>query len=422
AGLAEKHHVFIEGNHLATRFKGNHRTHFTMLEVGFGFGLNFLLTAKTWRASAPQQSILNYIAIEKTPVAPADLARLYAALARAEGFNERHATQLLHHYPTPYPGTHTIWVAEDIALTLVIGDLKDVLGDIDASADAWFLDGFSPARNADAWTRELFSAMPRMSQPGATFSTYSVAGEVRRGLASAGFEVRRSPGFGTKAEMLSGVLPGTWQAQTLGSGRIAVIGAGIAGLNCARALARRHLDVTVYDQAGALAGASSIPGLAMSPHLAVRPHVGSLFSLAALQYATRFSDEVHVTGRFTLASNETDETRLQRIGDTFPDSIARYLNAREAGRLPGMNACGPGLYFAPGGWLEPAILARKVRVTAKQVTGMTTGASPRLQFADGQIEDFDGIIIATGAGPLPQTAPLSFEPVRGQAIQVLAPG
>ena len=68
-------------------------------------------------------------------------------------------------------------------------------------ADAWFLDGFSPARNPELWEPALLAAVAARSTPGATAATYSAAGHVRRALAAAGFTVTRTAGYGEKRHM-----------------------------------------------------------------------------------------------------------------------------------------------------------------------------------------------------------------------------
>ena len=75
----------------------------------------------------------------------------------------------------------------------------------DAQIDAWFLDGFAPAKNPQMWSDAVLAQVARTSRPGATLATYTSAGHVRRGLQAAGFMVQRVPGHGRKREMLTGV-------------------------------------------------------------------------------------------------------------------------------------------------------------------------------------------------------------------------
>ena len=128
--------------------------------------------------------------------------------------------------------------------------MAKALPEICGSIDAWFLDGFSPARNPEMWTQQVFGSIVRASRPGATFATYTCAGWVRRGLEQAGFQVSKLPGFGLKREMLRGSLPGSPPCPARSTPATAiVIGGGIAGCAAASALAMRGFSVTLIEHA-----------------------------------------------------------------------------------------------------------------------------------------------------------------------------
>ena len=88
---------------------------------------------------------------------------------------------------------------------VIEGDARDTLPRWDGMADAWYLDGFSPAKNPELWEAGLLRAVGAHTAPGGTFATYSAAGAVRRALEAAGFTVERRPGFGRKRHMSLGV-------------------------------------------------------------------------------------------------------------------------------------------------------------------------------------------------------------------------
>ncbi|MCB1694089.1 MAG: tRNA (5-methylaminomethyl-2-thiouridine)(34)-methyltransferase MnmD, partial [Pseudomonadales bacterium] len=173
-GLFEKQHVFIDGNDLPARFEVLGRSHFTLCEIGFGFGLNSLLTANAFSQHAGDGAILNYIAFENAPVSPADLTRALSSLTLPTGIDrhafERHRQCLQDAWPMPSPGYHCRWIDERICLTLILGDVNEALPELDAEVDAWFLDGFSPRANPEAWQTRLFGAMAERSRGGATAS------------------------------------------------------------------------------------------------------------------------------------------------------------------------------------------------------------------------------------------------------------
>ncbi len=201
-GLQETEHVFIAQNRLAQRFAAPNLSSFTIIETGFGTGLNFLVVSALWLKLAPKTASLHYIGIEKTPLSPTDLTLAHALWPQfADVFNA---------LKTPYlslkKGTNQISMAAGrIQLGLQADDIALVLPQITKQADAWLLDGFAPAKNADMWSEELFAHMARLSKQSTTFATFTSAGAVRRGLQAVGFKVNKQKGFGKKREMLSGV-------------------------------------------------------------------------------------------------------------------------------------------------------------------------------------------------------------------------
>ena len=200
-GRAESYEVFIAGNNLPERWaKG---ADFTIGELGFGTGLNFFETLRQWRAQPRDNQYLNYVAFEKFPLCRADLE---AAIAPwPDLFADRDA--LLSHWPPQ----ETVFKCEigNVSLKLFIGDANLHLHHWNGRADAWFLDGFSPAKNKDLWGAELMAAVGERTAPGGTFSTFTSAGWVRRNLEEAGFVVRKVPGFGRKRERVCGILSAT---------------------------------------------------------------------------------------------------------------------------------------------------------------------------------------------------------------------
>ncbi|MCX7891827.1 MAG: tRNA (5-methylaminomethyl-2-thiouridine)(34)-methyltransferase MnmD, partial [Burkholderiales bacterium] len=136
------------------------------------------------------------------------LAALTAALAAALALWPElaaHAAALQGQWSELVPGWHRFRFAQGrVNLTLAVADARDALAEMDVPADAWFLDGFAPAKNPQMWTTALLDEVGRLARPGTTFATYTAASEVRRGLEAAGFATQRVPGFGRKREMLRG--------------------------------------------------------------------------------------------------------------------------------------------------------------------------------------------------------------------------
>lgn len=182
-GPAETAHVFLAGNDLPARFCAG----FRIGELGFGTGLNFLVALAAFRA-AGLSGRLHFISFEAYPMAPADLRQALAAYPDLPG------AMLTDGLPEALDGP-------DFSLRVILGDARETLPLWPGRADAWFLDGFSPAKNPELWGPDLMTQVARHTAPGGTAATYTAAGHVRRALEAAGFEVSRAPGYGRKRHM-----------------------------------------------------------------------------------------------------------------------------------------------------------------------------------------------------------------------------
>lgn len=195
-GRAETDHVFIKGNKLNERWPDMKSS--TIAELGFGTGLNFLETVRQWQALDLTNHKLHFISFEQYPITQEEMAKA------------------LSHWPelaTLANRLTTIWhteksievdFSETVKLTIRIGDANTLLPDLNLKADAWFLDGFSPAKNPELWNESLMLEVGKHTAPQGTFATYTAAGFVKRGLQSAGFQVEKTKGFGRKRDMLIG--------------------------------------------------------------------------------------------------------------------------------------------------------------------------------------------------------------------------
>ncbi len=208
-GLDEVQHVFIQGNQLATRWHDlAEEGTFTIMETGFGSGLNFLASWELWRSMKLAGSRnLHFISVEKYPMSREQLQRSLS------NWNDKLSVvskKLIDHYHLPKETNQNLAFKEDnIKLTLIFSDIRVLIPILtlpeNTLIDAWFLDGFAPSKNPQMWQPELYRHMYRLSQNGASVATYTVAGLVRRGLNDAGFKIQYKPGFGTKRDMLTAV-------------------------------------------------------------------------------------------------------------------------------------------------------------------------------------------------------------------------
>jgi tRNA U34 5-methylaminomethyl-2-thiouridine-forming methyltransferase MnmC len=191
-GHEETRHVFLAGNHLPERLTDG----FRIAELGFGTGLNLMATAALW-SQVNRRGLLHFTSFEAFPMAPEDLTRAHQAFPQLAPIAAAFA---------PLWSGATEVTACGIHARLILGDARETLPRWDDLADAWFLDGFSPAKNPELWSPEILTEVARHTAPRGTFATYTAAGHVRRALAEAGFTVTRAPGFAHKRHMSVGHL------------------------------------------------------------------------------------------------------------------------------------------------------------------------------------------------------------------------
>ena len=375
SGLDETRHVFIEHNQLPQRFAALAPEQlFSIGETGFGTGLNFLVAWQCFLQHAPASARLSFVSTEKHPLTAADLAQAQAMWPELA----TQAAALQQQYDAMAPGWHR-FVLENgrVILTLLIGDVLETLPLLDAHIDAWFLDGFAPAKNPEMWQPALFQQMARLSHRGTTLATFTSAGIVRRGLEEAGFSIEKVAGHGRKRDMTRGQLLqpplAEWRApwyappqQTVRERSAMVIGAGIAGASVARSLASRGWQVTVLDRHPLAAQeASGNPQGVLYTKLS--PHFTPLTQLVLSGYAytlrtlSRLLPEDGVQwqrcGVLQLSTDANEEKRQQGLAAAgLSPHILRRVDAAEASAIAGIDVSQDGLYFEQGGWLNPPSL------------------------------------------------------------------
>jgi len=240
-GLDETRTVFLRGCGLPERWKDT--SVFTIAELGFGSGLNFLATWQKWAETAQSKQRLHFVSIEKFPF---DREQLQRALSSWPELNDLSA-QLLAQWPGRVKGMHRLNFGT-VTLTLIHADVIEAFDQLDGlKADAWFLDGFSPSGNPAMWSGEVMQHLASCCAAGARLATFSVAGSVRAALKDAGFTVRKMPGFGRKRHRLEADFPGQRPKDTQPIENALIVGAGIAGRSLARALTARHIAFDIID-------------------------------------------------------------------------------------------------------------------------------------------------------------------------------
>ncbi len=423
-GLEETRYVFIENNNLEERFVNlDKNQHFTIGETGFGTGLNFLATWQLFRkihtnnTEAPR---LHFITVEKYPLTIEDLG---ASLELWPELNKLKCELIRCYPPQPASGVHRlIFDKGQVTLTLFFGEAEEALSSFNPLpnisnentsnntevecfttshsytsmplvVDAWFLDGFAPAKNPDMWTTEIFKQIASLSRPHTTFATFTAAGLVRRTLESLNFDCQKSPGFGHKREMLKGTYLGhlspSYTIPTKTYSRLPssnstywhlskcdvsarapttaiVIGGGISGCQTAFALAKRGIKVTLLEQHNHLATQASgnkqgVVYTKLSPH----QEPLSQFNLSAQLFADTFYQEHgfyqkcgDACGVFHQATSDRQKQLFNELANTYNNDqrFCQWLNEQEATKITRVKQHTPGLFLPSSGWLNPVSL------------------------------------------------------------------
>ena len=432
-GIAETRHVFLHHNHLAQRWQHLSAKLFTIAETGFGTGLNFLCAWQLWLACAPKDARLHFISTERYPLTAQDLAQALALWPELGPYS----AALLAQYRDLADGFRRMHFDDGrVTLSLLIGDARATLPLLRARVDAWFLDGFAPAKNPEMWQPALLAEVARLAAPACTFATFSAAGEIKRGLQAVGFQVEKVPGFGRKWEMLRGsYMPAVVPSPAIATmeRRAIVIGGGIAGCASAWSLATRGWQVTLIERHAALAmEASGNPQGVLYPRLSghdiplTRVALGGyLFTLSLLRSLLLKGQDWDDCGLLQQACNEREAKRCAEVlARNLPAELVQGVSTAEASTLCGLSMPHGGLWFAGGGWVHPPALCRAL-AGAPGITRLSSKEALHLErVGEGwQVCDESAllatapVVILAGANDcirFEQSAHLPLNPVRGQ--------
>jgi tRNA 5-methylaminomethyl-2-thiouridine biosynthesis bifunctional protein len=437
SGLEETRHVFLQGNRLAERFAAlSAGESFCIGETGFGTGLNFLCAWQLFEQVAPPGASLDFFSVEKFPL---DDDELHAALALWPELVAQ-AEVLLARWHRRVPGWNRwSFAGGRVRLTLAMEDVEQALPQLPAGCvDAWFLDGFSPAKNPEMWSDAVLAGIARTSCDGATLSTYTCAGWVRRGLQQAGFVVERVEGFGRKREMVRGQLhPTNAPSPACGRGEIPrtalIIGGGIAGCAAAHALAQRGISVTLIERAPQLAtqGSGNPRGI-LHARFGAGMNALHRFVLAAYGHALALLDEAvpadgvlrSECGLLQLSATEAEAKRIAKLSaQEWPAHLLQAVDAAKASELIGMKMAHGGLWFPAGGWVVPpqvcAHLADHPRIAQRlgcEVSELERTTSGWRASGEGFAFEAEQVVVCSSyqAKNLVQFATFPLQPVRGQ--------
>ncbi|MCC8402106.1 bifunctional tRNA (5-methylaminomethyl-2-thiouridine)(34)-methyltransferase MnmD/FAD-dependent 5-carboxymethylaminomethyl-2-thiouridine(34) oxidoreductase MnmC [Paraburkholderia sp. MMS20-SJTN17] len=438
--LEQAHHVFLRGNELPERWQ--RRRTFTVLETGFGIGINFLATWAAWRADPARCERLHFVSAEKHPFSAADLRRVLAITISDPLITEL-ADALATAWPMLVPGTHRLeFEGGRVVLTLIFADAVESLPALRLRADAFYLDGFAPAKNPELWSPAIFKSLARVAGDDATFATYSSAGDVKRALTQCGFEYRKVDGFGWKRAMLVGRFAPRWRVRrheppapfAHDARHAVVIGAGLAGCAVIERLAARGWRVTSLERHASVAqDASGNPAGVFHPMISRDDSVASRVTRAGFLYAlNRWAALERAGHRLTrgdrgLLQIAADDDEASAISDAiatfrYPSDYVTPVSAADAAQLAGMPLARGGWFFPRGGWIEPASLCAAQLAAAGGLLERRFGVDvARLERCGDQWTVFDTagtalarapVVIVAGAHEAARIAGLRYAPTR----------
>lgn len=492
---AQAQHVFMAGNGLPGRWQG--RTRFVILETGFGLGNNFLATWAAWRADAQRCDHLVFMSIEKHPLRRDDLMRVHGlsgdkVVDQGKMLDGDHAARvelarrLTDAWPALTPGMHTLHFDEPahgaisgictnspdskasqrVTLLLGLGDIADLLPKLMASVDAFYLDGFAPAKNPQMWDAGLLSRLNRLAAHGCTAATWSCARPVRDALTTAGFSVERIEGLAFKPHMLRAsyqprftppLQAGGWHPEPAQphDRHAIIVGAGLAGCATARALCLEGWRVTLIDQhEGPAREGSGNPGgmfhsvLHAEDGIHARAHRAAAMATwrAARDWIKQGQMSGQVEGLLRLDGKTTAEQAHEWLSrQALPGDHVQWLDQDQARSLSGLPVESGGWLFHQGGWLHPAGLARLMLDSVASLAragqpllhtiwGQATTAITQTSTGDWQALHGDTVVASAptlvlcsamqssrlleGLPPEQAVAPLPLSAVRGQVSQM----
>jgi len=441
--FTQAEHVFLGGNELPQRWQ--RRDRFVIQETGFGLGNNFLATWQAWRNDPVRCRRLVFISIEQNPLVADDLRRAHVHSPAAPL-----AEELIAAWPPLTPNLHSLRFEEgQVQLLLALGDVNTWLPELVAQVDAFYLDGFAPARNPLMWQPQLFKAFARIAAAQATLATWTAATAVREGLRAAGFDVSKAAGRGGKRDITLARYapaftprhsPARVSMSTASRRHALIVGAGLAGCATAAALAEQGWTSTVFDrQPSPAQETSGNPGGLFHGIVNAQDGTHARFNRAAALRAQQalsrmvHSGEVRGAVKGLLRLDQADTASMSHVLAHLglPADYVRAVSPAEASALSGLTLRQSAWFYPGGGWAQPAALAQ---AWLKQATPLAsfrgdTGVA-RIQRSDtgwqlldaqGHLIDEAEVVVLANAGDalrLLGHPAWPIEPVRGQVSMI----
>ena len=358
------------------------------MEIGFGVGINFLATCEEWLNESKSKKPLQYIAFDKALFSLKQFEKAIGHYPNLKNFSNEYIKE----YPYNIAGTQRISLFENrISLTLILDDIQTSLSYFNNASDidAWYLDGFSPDKNPDMWSKEIFRQIYRSSHNDSTFSTYASARLVKDNIENSDLTYKIAEGFANKRHMLKGTVKTNKTKELIKQKKVAIIGSGIAGSTLAYTLAERGHKVDLYEQDEEICSRASGNDLLITyPRLSAFDSPYARFCIHSFLFASSFYDRLKTIAwnRCGVLLLNHDDSSLKRqtslLNARSDDKLFEALSCEEASKKANLKLNNGGMFFKKGGFIEPKILCQSL-LTHKNIYQILSTKIEKL--------DFDGI-------------------------------
>ena len=405
-GFEESKEVYIDGNNLEERWESFSGSCFTIGELGFGLGLNFLTMMHCW-LKKERSFNLDYIGIDKKILEKSNLIMLEEAFP-----NLKNEIKVLKECDiVGHNGFECISIPDlKIRLILITEDIQKAINDICVSnIDAWFLDGFDPKKNPEMWEEDILKTVFDLSSCDSSFSSFTSVGRIRRALLENGFEVSKVSGFGTKRHRIIGK-KFIENKKSNGIKKIAILGAGLSGSNLAFNLANSNIEVDIYDALADLnKGSSGGPIASMYPKFSLDNSPRSKFLIASYFFSLNFYIKnlgFENTGLLFYGSDEIKDKWISKILTLGRDDLFELLNDDEVENFLGVSEIKKALHVKKGLYLQPLELKKKllehrfIKIIPNEefVSFSEEKSKVVVDFKSGLRKSYDALAVCTGKG------------------------
>ena len=405
-GFEESKEVYIDGNNLEERWESFSGSCFTIGELGFGLGLNFLTMMHCW-LKKERSFNLDYIGIDKKILEKSNLIML-----EEEFPNLKNEIKVLKECDiVGHNGFECISIPDlKIRLILITEDIQKAINDICVSnIDAWFLDGFDPKKNPEMWEEDILKTVFDLSSCDSSFSSFTSVGRIRRALLENGFEVSKVSGFGTKRHRIIGK-KFIENKKSNGIKKIAILGAGLSGSNLAFNLANANIEVDIYDALADLnKGSSGGPIASMYPKFSLDNSPRSKFLIASYFFSLNFYIKnlgFENTGLLFYGSDEIKDKWISKILTLGRDDLFELLNDDEVENFLGVSEIKKALHVKKGLYLQPLELKKKllghrfIKIIPNEefVSFSEEKSKVVVDFKSGLRKSYDALAVCTGKG------------------------